>query len=386
MANNLRPFRGVKHSGKATTQSLAATHRTGDGKQRTISDVVGGTVQSAALLSSLPVPAALWSLDRKACVLNTAARELFGFFENELTGDSFWLDRVHPDDREEFFSAIQRLIAGESQVTCRYRFLPKNETNGFWLREVSSRSGKETIWSFYNEERLVDNAVDRLAQVEQSLHALTHEIGNNLQVMRGELDLLRLSGKLPEESSAVIVHGISRVHALAREIEEYLFPQSVQSRPEDPASVVSAVISSRQKAMAARGIRTGVVLKEPLPKVPLDRQFGRALREVIDFSGALLSAGGELNVEAGLCRQEGHKYIELKIVSSSSGSLQVEEGNVFTPFFEVNGYRPGISMALAQEILRRHFGKIAFRKEDTNRGIFSLLIRVPDSARDGAQT
>jgi PAS domain S-box-containing protein len=386
MANNLRSLRGVKHAGKTTTQSLAATQTTGDGKQRTIGDVAGGTVQSAALLSSLPVPAAIWSLDRTACVLNTAARELFGFSENELREESFWLKRVHPDDREAFLSATQRLIGGESQVSCNYRFLPKNETNGFWLREVSSYCNKETIWSFFSTERPVDNAFDRLAQVERSLRALTHEIGNNLQVMRGELDLLRLSGKIPEESSAVIVHGITHVHALAREIEEYLFPQSVQSRPEDPASVVSAVISSREKAMAARGIRTGVVLKEPLPKVPLDRQFGRALREVIDFSGALLPAGGELNIEAGLCRQEGHKYIELKIVSSSSASLQVEEGDVFTPFSEVNGYRPGISMALAQEILRRHFGKIAFRKEDTNRGIFSLLIRVPDTAHKGAQT
>jgi hypothetical protein len=40
-------------------------------------------------------------------------------------------------------------------------------------------------------------------------------------------------------------------------------------------------------------------------------------------------------------------------------------------------------MAVAQQILKRHFGKIVFRKEQSNRGVFSLLIRVPNSALAG---
>jgi K+-sensing histidine kinase KdpD len=131
--------------------------------------------------------------------------------------------------------------------------------------------------------------------------------------------------------------------------------------------------------MAAHGIHTGMKLKESLPKVPLDLQFGRALTDVIDFSRALLSKGGELNIEAGVCRQDGENYIELNIVSSSETSLQVEEGDVFRPFANVNGHRAGLSMAVAQQILKRHFGKIVFRKEQSNRGVFSLLIRVPNT-------
>jgi len=385
MTNNLRPLRGVKHSGKASNRSLELTQVVGHGEQPTIGDLVARAVAPASILRSLPVPAALWNLDRKVCILNTAADKLFGVYENDLKEDSFWL-RVHPDDRKEFLSVTQRLIAGDTQVTCRYRFLPKNQTNGFWLRELSCRSDDETIWTFYSEEReerTVDKCYDSLAQVERSIRALIHEIGNNLQVMRGELDLLRLSGKVPEESSAVIVHGVTHIHALTRQIEEYLFPQSVQSHPDNPASLLGAVISTREKAMAARA-GTGVVLKEPLPKIPLHREFGRTLTEVTDFSGALPSARGELKIETGVCRQERCKYIELKIVSSSSDLLQVEDRDISTPFSEVNGSRAGISMALAQQILRRHFGKIILRKEHSNPGNFSLLIRVPEGTCDSA--
>jgi nitrogen-specific signal transduction histidine kinase len=80
-------------------------------------------------------------------------------------------------------------------------------------------------------------------------------------------------------------------------------------------------------------------------------------------------------------RQEGERYIELNIVSSSATSLQVDEKDVFRPFSNVNGYRLGLSMAVAQQILRRHHGEIVFRKEDSNRGVFCLLIRAPESKK-----
>jgi nitrogen-specific signal transduction histidine kinase len=61
--------------------------------------------------------------------------------------------------------------------------------------------------------------------------------------------------------------------------------------------------------------------------------------------------------------------------------LEVDEKDVFRPFSNVNGHRLGLSMAVAQQILRRHYGEIAFRKEDSNRGVFSLLIRAPESKK-----
>jgi nitrogen-specific signal transduction histidine kinase len=53
---------------------------------------------------------------------------------------------------------------------------------------------------------------------------------------------------------------------------------------------------------------------------------------------------------------------------------------VFGPFINVGGYRPGLSMMVAQRVLRRQSGKIVFRKEQANRGVFSVLLPVPDRA------
>ena len=366
-------------------------NQTGDGTERPdpASQLRAGVIEAATAIEFVPSPAALWSLDRHSCFFNDDARELLGFCEHDFQQDAaLWLERIHPDDRQEFLRAWKSLQAGETRVSSRYRFQPKNRTQVLWLREVSflyaSRlAEKPAVWTVYQEEVASDSFFRGAGQVRTFVRGLTHEMGNNLQTIRGELDILRFSHAIPNDSAETIYRGINQVRRLVHEIEDYLFPSSVEPKTEDPASVLAEVIQSREQEMAAHGIRTGMKLKQSLPKVPLDLQFGRALTNVIDFSRALLSKGGELNIEAGVCRQDGENYIELNIVSSSETSLQVEEGDVFRPFANVNGHRAGLSMAVAQQILKRHFGKIVFRKEQSNRGVFSLLIRVPSTAVPG---
>ena len=340
-------------------------------------------IPAGTVVELLPCAAALWSMDRQSCLLNDAARALLGFCEHDFTEDpALWLNHIRAEDRAGFLDACQKLRDGESRVTCRYRFAPRGEAQVIWIREVSVRYPQGDaealgICSMYSQEAVSAHRSRRAGRIRNLVSGLTHEMGNNLQAIRGEVDILRLSGVVPVDSADAIYKGISQVRRLAYEIEEYLFPASEEPRTEDPASVLAQVIQSREKQMEADGIRTGVTLKGNLPKVPLDLQFSKALTDVIDFSRVLLSRGGELNIEAGVCRQDGEKYIELNIVSSSSTSLPVEERDVFRPFCKVNGHRVGLSMAVAQQILRRHFGKVVFRKEQSNRGVFSLMIRVP---------
>jgi K+-sensing histidine kinase KdpD len=346
-----------------------------------------GLIDVSIILEVIPYPVALWSLDRRSCIFNHPTRELLGFSAEDFhQNNSLWTDRIHSQDRDTFVSAWKKLQAGGKKVSCQYRFRPKNQATALRLREISivhsrRESDALAIWSLYTEEPGFEEEFNGAYPLRNLLGGLTHDIGNNLQTISGELELSRWSGILSVESAEAMARGITQIRTLAHEIEEYLFPSTDRTRTENPASLLTEVIQSKEKEMAAHGIRTGMVVKEALPKVPLDGQFDRALRGVIDFSRALLPQGGELKIEAGMLRREGERYIELNIVSSSSTSLQVDERDVFRPFSNVNGYRLGLSMAVAQQILRRHYGEIVFRKEDSNRGVFSLLIRAPESKK-----
>jgi PAS fold len=384
--NNLRSLRGKKPLQESPDGSASALPSSEE--RNSLSSSSSGLVDAGIILEVIPYPVALWSLDRRSCVFNQPTRELLGFSDDDFRqNSSLWTDRLHPEDRDPFTSAWGKLQAGEKKLSCQYRFLPKNQTRALRLREISivhyrRESDALGIWSLYTEEAAFEDELTGAYPLRKLLGGLTHDIGNNLQTISGELELSRWSGILSVESAEAMARGITQIRTLAHEIEEYLFPSKHRPRTEDPATLLTEVIQSKEKEMAAHGIRTGMIVKEALPKVPLDGQFDRALRGVIDFSRALLPQGGELKIEAGMRRREGERYIELNIVSSSSTSLQVDERDVFRPFSNVNGYRLGLSMAVAQQILRRHYGEIVFRKEDSNRGVFSLLIRAPESKKN----
>jgi nitrogen-specific signal transduction histidine kinase len=350
-------------------------------------------IQAGALLDVLPYPAAIWSPDRRLCVFNNPARQLFGFSEDDIRGNAaLWVERIHPSDRSAYLSACKQLESGAQAASSKYRFSSKGRLNPLKIQEVALScpipgSGVSGCLTVYLQDLERPGRFVGTHRLRDLLAGLTHEIGNHLQAISGEIELLKWSGTVPTESAQTIASGISQIGNLAHEIQEYLFPVSHDTKTEDPGLLVRDITTSLQEELAASGIVTRVVLKEPLPKVPLDREFGKALKRVINFSRALLPKGGELTIEAGTRVQENQHYIELNVVSSSSSTLQVEESEVFRPFLKLNGYRVGLSMAVAQRILRRHLGAIVFHKEQSNRGVFSVLIRVPGSVTcpdDGA--
>jgi signal transduction histidine kinase len=342
----------------------------------------GGRVEAGSILELIPSPVALWSRDRRSCVFNDSTRRLVGFCEHDFREDSsLWLERISPRDRAGFLAEWKRLQRGEKKISCSYRFLPKHRRTEIRLREVSVSypiSGDAPgVWSLYSEDPNLEDEIGEVQQVRDLVCGLTHEIGNSLQAISGELDLLRLSGNLNAESAMAMTHGVRQIRKLAHEIEEYLLPPPLELRTENPATILNEVIHSRKSELIAQGIRITVVPRQPLPKVPLDDQFRSALERVIDFSCALLPQGGELRIETGLQRIEEVDHIELNLVTASPTSITVEEKDVFRPFLKLNGCRVGLSMAMARQILRRHFGKIIFRKERCDQGVFTILIKAP---------
>jgi hypothetical protein len=335
------------------------------------------------LIESLPFPSALWSWDHRPYVFNQPARDLLGFSESDyLRRSLLWIDQIHPEDRDRFDSAWRDVKRGAPSASCRYRFLPGEVSEPIAVCELlySYAWADQTapaVWSVYHQEPCGDGAAIERRQVRALFEGLAHEIGNSLQAIRGEIDLLSLTGFLPSGSAATVRRSVEQICQRANEMRDFLAPPSLGERREDAAAVIQELIAGAAPRLEKLGIRLSAGGRGSLPEVVVGLAFREALRRVIEFSGALLSQGGELTIEAGVKRSAVSSELEVRVVNQSRTCLDVEERDVFRPYVKVNRHRLGLTLSIARQTLRRHFGDIIFEKQQDNRGVFSIFLKLP---------
>jgi len=205
---------------------------------------------------------------------------------------------------------------------------------------------------------------------------LTHEIRNSLQTIIGEIEILNLTATASSEY-LVILNTVGEIDRLLREASEYFSPVTAPLSVEDPWVVLKDLQRDVETDLAGHGIHIAMDCKETLPRVLVaPKKFREAVRQVIDFSLVLLPNGGEVLLNARQKTVSGTKFVELSVTLTSESTLACEEKDVFQPFLRVNNQRVGLSMAVAQEVLRRQHGSIIYRKESQHRGVFSILMEV----------
>jgi nitrogen-specific signal transduction histidine kinase len=212
----------ARRSNPAPQRSAAVTMARQKNGERTLPTLM---MPIGMLLEFLPCAAALWSADRAECVFNTATKSLLGYCENDFCADQKrWLERIDPADRETFLRACMALQQGERKTSCHYRFTPQNHAHSIVLQETAvvlptGPAGKAAIFSVYQTKPEPERELRGDRPAQEPARGLIHQLGNSLQAIRGEVDLLRLIGELPDQSFENITRGIERLHDLIGEIE-----------------------------------------------------------------------------------------------------------------------------------------------------------------------
>ena len=196
---------------------------TGEARQKTDSNawLMATTLPANAVLEFHCGPTALWNEDRTQCLFNRPMRELLGFCENDFSAaKALWLARVDASDRERLLSSWRNLQIGAEPMVCRYRFMPLGGALALELEETALRfavgpAGTSVFLSRYTAGQERRNVHD-----PSPVHSLVHKIGNGLQTVRGEVDLLRLFGGLPQRSFDSITQGIESIHSLVAQIDD----------------------------------------------------------------------------------------------------------------------------------------------------------------------
>lgn len=208
------------------------------------------------------------------------------------------------------------------------------------------------------EHRLIRS--ERLATVGRMAAHITHEIRNPLASLGLNVELLADEvGAEKQEASKLVASIGKEVDRLSEITENYLrfvrLPKPKLER-EDLGAIASSVLEFAGGELAQAGVEWSIAIAPGLPEVVADEsQIRQALLNLVRNAKEAMAGGGRLRVEVG--KGEGGQ-VRLALSDSGAGISRENMEKIFEPFFSTKAKGTGLGLALVQQIVAEHGGRI----------------------------
>ena len=219
------------------------------------------------------------------------------------------------------------------------------------------------------------------------ISSVSHELRTPLTAIKGWSETLREGGAGDAEMTAkgleVISDEAERLSGIVEELLDFSRMQSGHismqfTRMDLLAELEEAVVLFRDRAKR-EGIELIYVEAAELPPIVGDRdRLKQVFINIIDNAIKYSNPGGRVWVEAA----DMGAHVQVVISDSGVGIAKADLPNVKNKFYKANRTRPGsgIGLALADEIVRRHKGKLEIEREE---GVgTTVTITLPAAAKD----
>ena len=219
------------------------------------------------------------------------------------------------------------------------------------------------------------------------ISSVSHELRTPLTAIKGWSETLREGGAGDAEMTAkgleVISDEAERLSGIVEELLDFSRMQSGHismqfTRMDLLAELEEAVVLFRDRAKR-EGIELIYVEAAELPPIVGDRdRLKQVFINIIDNAIKYSNPGGRVRVEAA----DMGAHVQVVISDSGVGIAKADLPNVKNKFYKANRTRPGsgIGLALADEIVRRHKGKLEIESEE---GVgTTVTITLPAAAKD----
>jgi PAS domain S-box-containing protein len=318
-----------------------------------------------------------WNLETDLIWWSGALERLFGLAEAasspELETDrQFWIDRIHPDDRNKVLTSIARVIDSDARMwEEKYRFQHRDghfvhvEHRSFVVRNDEGRAlqmvGGLTDISERTmlEERMLQS--QRLESVGKLTGHVAHDFNNLLTVILGNAELLQMVMKGHEqvEQLAGMISGAAvRGSDLTRRLLAFARKQTLE-----PRSVNINELVDNMRSMLTRTLGVDIAIQ-----VHTSPDLNPALVDAHQLEGALLNLclnardampqGGTLTIETSNVQIEGTypdhyqelapgQYVVLAVTDTGTGISPEHIKHVFEPFFTTKPAGKGTGLGLS---------------------------------------
>ncbi len=256
------------------------------------------------------------------------------------------------------------------------------ETLGDQVSAIVEKLEQTDAALFEHRRRLVQS--EKLSAIGELAAKLAHEVLNPLAGMKAAVQLLERQGAAAPgggpvvDTARALDHEITRVEGLVRRLMNYARPLAPRVEIARVGTLVDAAVDAAAPILSRRGVRVERREGSDLPPLEVDPQLiTQALVNLIVNAVEATAPGGSIEVEAARAPSNGRDEIAIRVSDRGAGFTPVQERDLFKPFFTTKPEGHGLGLAVSQNILLEHGGRIvAANRLDPCGAVFEMQIPV----------
>jgi signal transduction histidine kinase len=257
------------------------------------------------------------------------------------------------------------------------------ETLGDQVSAIVEKLEETDAALFEHRRRLVQS--EKLSAVGELAAKLAHEILNPLAGMKAATQLLERQGTAAPgggpvvDTARALDREITRVEGLVRRLMNYARPLAPRFELCTVGSLVDAALEASAPALARHQIQIARREESDLPPLEVDPQLvtQALVNLIVNAAEATPAGGGAIEVEAARATSLGRDEIAVRVRDRGAGIPTDRERELFKPFFTTKPEGHGLGLAVSQNILLEHGGRIvAANRPDSPGAVFELQIPV----------
>jgi signal transduction histidine kinase len=290
--------------------------------------------------------------------------------EFEILGKEFESDKIITDITEIVEKQVQnRILALESQLqeerrnSTEFKTMLEQNLKKFNNLERSLKGQKSFLEVEVREktEKLIK--AERLSAIGELASRLAHDLRNPLSVVKGTVQLIKITNKNLDELTLKRIELIERsVFRMTHQIDGVLdYVKGTPIVKKQPSSLNEIIISALQTLM----IPTNIIINFPKDDIVVlcDSQ-----KMQIVFSNMILNAIQAIGENRGIINIRAKKKqdnVEIKIEDSGPGIANNIIDKIFEPLFTTKQEGTGLGLASCKSIIEQHKGTITVSSKPT---------------------
>jgi PAS domain S-box-containing protein len=359
-------------------------------------------VEQLPLITYIDSP---YSADEAADFISPQVETLLGYTQEEwFSHPDFYVDHLHPHDRERVRSRQRAARETGMPLEIEYRFLAKDGsyvwlwdsytvvrddagrpwyTQGFALDVTARKEAEHDREALFAQAQLQNERLIELDRVKDEFIALvSHELRTPLTSIRGYLELVvddAAAAGLPvdlQEWLQVIDRNAERLLSLVEDLlisaQAHSGTLTLAQAEVDVGTVVRECAIACTPNAAARGIRLECAAEQGLLVTGDATRIAQVVDNLASNALKFTPAGGRVELIAS--RHDG--AVRIEIADTGMGIPAAEQGRLFDRFFRAEGAQAkaiagaGLGLSIAKAIVEAHRGQISFRSVEGHGATF----------------